>query len=401
MPLPHRKSPDLIDKYLHYTKNTEPPEIYRKWCAVSTIAASLQRKVSFSIGNEIAYPNFYIILTGPSGEARKSTALRQMQDLLFAAEITMTPSTCTREALIAKMSQHSDIQTNDKGENIMHCSMTALVSELSVFIDFGNDTFIMTLTDWFDCADNWSYETRSHQVEKIGNMFFNMIAATTDEWLRQSLSEKAVAGGLTSRILFIYAPRIAKKIAIPGWGDDELIMRDELLLDMEIFKQMSGPFVMDEEYEKEWISWYEGNHNVDFNSQRLLPYNSRRPMYMKKLSMVCSASRSNEMICRKEDFKRALELLCEAEDRMDYVFGGMGMRKDASVVGKIMRYIAMRGSVPMKDLVERFHFDMTWEDLNKTLDGLTRQRFSRKVIKEDGSEYIELVNLKFKGMFKV
>ena len=86
---------------------------------------------------------------------------------------------------------------------------------------------------------------------------------------------------------------------------------------------------------------------------------------------------------------------------MDYVFGGMGMRKDASVVGKIMRYIAMRGSVPMKDLVERFHFDMTWEDLNKTLDGLTRQRFSRKVIKEDGSEYIELVNLKFKGMFKV
>ena len=25
----------------------------------------------------------------------------------------------------------------------------------------------------------------------------------------------------------------------------------------------------------------------------------------------------------------------------------------------------------------------------------------RKVIKEDGSEYIELVNLKFKGMFKV
>ena len=70
-----RESKDWINTYLAYTDNTEPPHLYKEWVAVSVIASALQRKVFLEWGPMTFYPNMYIILCGPSGKARKSTAM--------------------------------------------------------------------------------------------------------------------------------------------------------------------------------------------------------------------------------------------------------------------------------------------------------------------------------------
>ena len=71
-----RKAGDWIESFLKLTENTEPPKLYRKWTAISTLASAMRRKCALNWGNVgNFYPNMYIILVGPSG-ARKTTAMR-------------------------------------------------------------------------------------------------------------------------------------------------------------------------------------------------------------------------------------------------------------------------------------------------------------------------------------
>jgi len=58
-----RKGGDWIEDYIKYTKNTEPPILYREWSAVSTIASAMQRKCFLPWELEdIVYPNLYVVL---------------------------------------------------------------------------------------------------------------------------------------------------------------------------------------------------------------------------------------------------------------------------------------------------------------------------------------------------
>ena len=100
-----RELEDWISAYLKYTENTEPPISYHTWTAISLIAGALQRKVYMPWGHDIIYPNMYIVLIGPSGRARKGTAMNIGKDILKDIVISMTSESITREALIRDMKE--------------------------------------------------------------------------------------------------------------------------------------------------------------------------------------------------------------------------------------------------------------------------------------------------------
>ena len=77
-----RNLPDWIDGFMLLTENSEPPILFRKWTAIATVAAALQRKVSVDIGISLKfYPNFYIVLVGPSATG-KGTAMKYAYDII-------------------------------------------------------------------------------------------------------------------------------------------------------------------------------------------------------------------------------------------------------------------------------------------------------------------------------
>src|SRR5580704_9488473 len=62
-----RRFPSWIDAFQEYTGSfLETAPIFRKWIAISTIAAVLERKVWIDTGSNL-YPNLYIFIIGPSG----------------------------------------------------------------------------------------------------------------------------------------------------------------------------------------------------------------------------------------------------------------------------------------------------------------------------------------------
>ena len=198
-----RNVPDWIDGYMDLTEGTEPPVSYRKWMAVSTIAACLRRKCYLKIGFLTFFPNMYIVLVGPTG-VRKGTAMTPGYELLRSRGIKLAAESITREALIKELRESTDNTTDEEGNPILHCSLTVFSPELTVFLGYSSLQLMSDLADWFDCRDLWIYRTKGSGTEEITNLWVNLIGATTPELLRSTLPKDAIGGGLTGRMIFVF-----------------------------------------------------------------------------------------------------------------------------------------------------------------------------------------------------
>src|SRR5690349_7851374 len=93
-----RQLDNFIQGYLVYTNESRSPEEYHRWVALSMIAGALRRKVHYQMGYFIFYPNLYVVLVGPPGRCKKSTAMRTGRDILgMVPDVKFTTDSVTRE----------------------------------------------------------------------------------------------------------------------------------------------------------------------------------------------------------------------------------------------------------------------------------------------------------------
>src|SRR5438309_523994 len=71
-----REAGNWLAAYLEYTKESESPDAYHVWTALSSIASVARRNVWLDQGIYLLYPNLYVALVGPPGRTGKSTAIR-------------------------------------------------------------------------------------------------------------------------------------------------------------------------------------------------------------------------------------------------------------------------------------------------------------------------------------
>ena len=359
-----RNTDDWIESYLKYTDNSEPPLLYRKWVAISCIAAVLQRKAFLDWGELTFYPNMYIVLVGPSGKCRKGTAMGVGAKMLREIGIEMAAEAITREALIRELNsatqQNIDPETNDV---FYHASLTIYSQELTVFLGYNNLQLISDITDWYDCRDRWTYRTKNMGTDEIVGVWVNMIGATTPELIRSTLPQDAIGGGLASRIVFVFEEEKGKTVAAPFLSAEDQILRQELIEDLEDIHTMEGGFSITEEFLETWIEWYEyQEHNPPFKHANFQGYVNRRPNHVLKLCMIISAARRSDMLITEEIFNDALGLLKETEVKMPRTFSGYGKASIAEVTSSIMTMIAMEGKTTKKEILQRYHQDLEGSD---------------------------------------
>lgn len=358
-----RKVEDWITAFLKATENTEPPKLFREWTAVSTLAAVMQRKVYLTWGSEVWYPNMYVVLVGPSG-SRKGTAMREGQSMLrelghiaFAADATSRQALI--DALVRSFSQEFVAVRENVTKPYNHCSLTIFSAELSVFLGIGNKQnleIMADLCDWFDCKTTWTYETKSRGQEVANNVWVNLFAGTTPELVRKNLPIEVVGGGLSSRMMFVFEPKKGRRISFPTVDQN---IRQNLLIDLENLYGTSGNFTADSRVRELYDVWYQKEDaDPPFTLPALQPYLTRRPGHLLKLSMIMSASRSNELLIIEEDFIKALDLLYRTEAKMERTFSGYGQAEHAELVDRIIEFIAINDTVYRRDLVKAFYQDL-------------------------------------------
>lgn len=351
-----RKADDWISLYTDYTENTEPPDLYKEWVAISCIAGALRRKCWLDWGLDYKlYPNLYVVLVAEAGRCRKNTAMNTGISLLREVGIKIAAKSTSREALIKDFSDSTELIQTDDGDYLTHASLTVCAEEITVFLGKDEHNMIMALTDWYDCADTWEYHTISRGEESIDGVWLNILGGATPKLIRSYLPMDAVGGGLASRIIFVYEDKIGKRVPAPFETQKQKLQREILVHDLSHIADMKGPFKLTQDALDRWTEWYLkiDEHSPDFPPM-FEGYLNRRQTHLRKLAMVMSASRSGDMIITLSDFNKALDVLERTEWKMPRTFAGMGTSKNAEILVAFQSYISRRKVFPMRDMYIKF-----------------------------------------------
>ena len=387
-----RNLSDWLNGFMELTENSEPPVLFRKWAGISTIAAALQRKVRVELGISLTfYPNLYIVLVGPSATG-KGTAMKFASDIIEQVpSIRLSAQATSLQALIRRMKETNltdiDLVT---GEQQYHSSLTIFSTEFTVFLGYHNKELIAALCEWYDCHSRWSYETIARKKEEIIGVWVNLFAGTTPDSIQASLPIESIGGGLTSRIIFVYEERKGKLVVIPTKSERELYLQQMLVNDLETISMVSGKMSYTEGFLEEYSKWcYHADSNPPFYDRKFDGYCGRRRKHLLSLSMICNASRSDEMVMTVDDLARAAVLLAEVEVKMGMVFKGMGRSDISSLINDAIVYIANSHipDVPIWQFAKHFEGDMDKFIMERVLTTLETMNLV-KIIKRPGADTV-------------
>ena len=356
-----RQLSDWLEYYMKYTQRTEPPELYHLWSGLTAISSALRRKCYCNWGalRGFVYPNMFVSLVGPPG-GRKGTAMKIAKSFVQQLDITLgADSLGSTQALYKEIMDSEDSYIDEKGLTKKHKSISIWAEEFQVFLSDKDQMLIPSLTDLFDCADNWKYKTLARKNEDISNCWITIIGAITPSLLQSKLSQDAVGGGLISRIIFVVGHGPKQRKALQFLTEEEEEIQKALSNDLQEIANLSGQFTLDKSFLKAYVRWYEQEYDeTGVPSDRFLGYNHRRPLHLNKVCMLVSAAESSDMVLTDVHFEKALAIMQLTEQEMPNAFYGFGLSAQANVYAKIMSFIEDHDSFDWLELCRTFHLDV-------------------------------------------
>jgi len=356
-----RQLSDWLEYYMKYTQRTEPPELYHLWSGLTAISSALRRKCYCNWGalRGFVYPNLFVSLVGPPG-GRKGTAMKIAKSIVQTLNVPIgADSLGSTQALYKEIMESEDSYVDPQGLTKKHKSVSIWSEEFQVFLNDRDQMLLSALTDLFDCADNWKYKTLSRKNEDLSNCWLTIIGAITPSLLQTKLSQDAVGGGLISRIIFVVGHGPKQRKALQFLTEEEEEIGQHLENDLQEIANLSGPFILSQEFLKAYVRWYEHDYDESgVSSDKFLGYNHRRPLHVNKLCMIVSASESNEMIITEKHFEKALAILQVTEQEMPNAFYGLGLSSQSDVYAKFLTFIDSHEYFDWTELTRTFHLDI-------------------------------------------
>lgn len=322
-----RKFPNWLDAYFDYARDYYCPDMFHHWTGISVLGGALERKTWLNQGMIKHYPNMYILLVSHPAVG-KSTALERGVDLLedirenINAEFKVIPNQITEPGLIDAMKLLQEIRVGEKF--VFHSSGYFYASEASssalqnLFGDFN-----ATITAFYDCPRIFRKKIKSEkEMTEIPNVCFNLLAGATFDYLKNLVNEVTVMGGLASR--FIYVICKDRKVRESKWGDMHEVdtkMRSALLHDLEQIHKLQGAFRPDSGYISAWEKYQPefDRELIALNSPKLESLSGRKMTNTIKLSMILSASESNDMNLTVKHWDKAKEMIEEVSKDNSFV----------------------------------------------------------------------------------
>lgn len=362
-----RKCKDWLTSYLKFTEKQESPDLFHLWCAISVVATCLGRKVWIDRGFYTLRPNLYIILVAESALCRKTTAIDLSSALIREAvpDIHLIAQKITPEAFINALKQYYSEHKVSEGYII--------AEELSVFLgnSVSNSALVQLLTKVYGSQEVCDYHTLARGKEKCYNLYINLLGGTAPEWIRSSLPAEAIAGGFTGRIIFVHASK-GRKDACPEMTDALRKLRQELMSDLRVIRELNGEAFFAKEAKDWFINWYEENYNPDEADFSLRGYYARKHDTLLKVALIISASRSDSLEIEVEDLKVALRVIEANEKPLVDVMHRISSTTVGDNLHKIKSKIKKAGKrgVRFSELLRAFSYCMDSPTVRSTLDVL-------------------------------
>lgn len=375
-----RSLPDWLQAYQIFQTNTEPAAIFDKWVGYSVVAAALRKKVHLPLGRIKIYPNLYIVFVAEPGIARKSQALSYGISFMSSIpEIICSADAVTKEAMLDDLENCAVDELMPDGETFRHSSLSIISKEFESFLGQKkeNTKMLVLLTDLFDCQElPWKYRTKHSGSNVIPSVFINLLAATTPDSLASSLPPTAVGGGLTSRILFVWADGKKRKVPKPTTTKEEERLKELLLKDLYIISRMAGNFSFSKNADAAWDAWYmsyeEGDPNRICKDPSFNGWYSRKPMYVLKIAMLVAASKSDNLVLTWEHIETAMKEIAELEVYMGNVFKAIGKSTITSEVDMVLQIVKAHKWITEKKLLKMVYRDIDAQKFDNVIQTALR-----------------------------
>ncbi len=349
-----------IEEYLRYATGQESPELFHASVAISILAAVMERNLALNRKRFILFPNLYMLLIAGSSKCHKSQAIKMGVNYIMD-KLDNPPKKfsekITPERIITFLAENSiNAEGDDTTIRIQEraCGY-AIAPELQVFLgrkalDSG---IILQLTDFYDCPDKWSYETKTSGEFTLHNVCLNFLGASTPKWLRSSLPEDAVGGGFLARTLFIFQSEPRGLVphpedAVPD-GVDE--MEKRLLHDLNLIRSLKGEFEFTPEA-KDWYSeWYHAEYKKRTHEDEV-DFFARWPQQILKIAMCLSIAEDNELLLTQKHLAHSDTFLNAVEAQMKPVVSTIVTADSELPTQKIAGIIERRGKVTHEEIMK-------------------------------------------------
>jgi len=383
-----------LESYIELMNNTEPAVIFDTWVGYSVIASALRRKVYLQLGRLIYYPNIYVVLVAEPGVARKTQAIKYGVNFLNTIpDIRLSADSLTKEAMTDDIEKSGLDELMVDGSQMRHSSLNIISKEFESFLGQKkeNTRMLTALTDLFDCPDDWSSRTRHSGSTKIIRPWLNLLAATTPDSLASSLPASAVGGGLTSRIMFIWADKKKKAVAIPALTPAEVVLTEKLEKDLYQISRISGEYIMSDDCIKKWTDWY-NTYDEDESGQRICAdksfsgWYSRKPTYIIKIALLNAAAESNTLVVSWHHIEAAMKAIITAEHIMGNAFRAIGKSEISAEVDTVMQIITTHRWISEKNLMSVVWRDIDSNKFDNVIDTLIKSGKVRREFKGPNGE---------------
>ena len=363
---------NFLQSYISLYKDTEVPPLFALWCGISGVSCCLGRSVWLDMGSYTIFPNLFIILVAGSGRHRKSTAINVIENILH--DVKPSPNIIaqmiTPEALIEA------IRNTDDNGTILHdnCNGFVVADELSNFLnrksyDAGLSHVLIPL---YDCKNNFEYRTKTKGKVKLKNTCLGLLAASTPDWIRGAIPEESIGGGLTSRMIFVFAKGVMSPIPFPKFGDLERKIQADLTTRLSSISSLTGPMHLTDEAHQTHIHEYNKFYNSSplYDNKHTSGYASRRFTHLLKIAMIFSAVEGDTRTITNDHYMGALETILSSEGALPTVIRAITTTEKGSLVDSIWDVISRKRKISRVEILQNYSHRLSAEELTKIIETL-------------------------------
>ena len=321
------------------------------------------------------YPNMYIVLIAGSGRMRKSTAIGVTRDILeqLSPPPNLISQKVTPEALLDAM--HNTGTQPDKTITIgktTDCRGYLVTDELTNFLNHTSIDMVPMLTEFYDCRNKFSYQTKSRGLEPVTNSQLGILAATTPEELRKSIPEEVIGAGLASRMLFVYESIPEPPVAFPTYTRRQMEAKEYCIRLLQRTAAFSGEVKLSSECH-DWceVCYKERCWNSPLQEDvHLRGYASRRYIHILKLAMNLSIGLTETLAITTDILTRAEALVAFNEENLQKIVRLVTMNEKGSLINFVYQTIAKHRKISRNDLMSIMSHRIDSRELTEIIETL-------------------------------
>jgi len=129
----------------------ESPRIFRKWAAISTLAATVEQRVYVVSGGEKMHANIYCALIGHPGTGKTRSIYRGRAYYMETEEPHSAPTSMSASSMIDALANNKrSVMMPEPDGPIEYNSMYITADELSAFMKAYDEEAIGTMSAFYD-----------------------------------------------------------------------------------------------------------------------------------------------------------------------------------------------------------------------------------------------------------